>query len=361
MDSYNNSLESPIDFLIIGGGVASLSAANRLVDLGENPVLIEGGDYPSHKVCGEFISPEALPYLEDWGIIPECRVKNITCISGTSKFQFTFPKESAGMSRFELDTHLAQRITSNGGTVLVNTKVLELKPTIEKSETLYLAKLSNGKTFKARNVFIGSGRFFQTANTPNNMPYLGFKAHFSGIQLNESLHMHLLESAYIGMSHVKQDVVNVACLTKINNPVKEPLLELHKLLDRAPLAKEMLNSGKLIFDEWLFTKAPTFEIKTNPPLKNVYFIGDAAGTIPPATGNGLGMGITSGYMAADYSITQDCDGFRKAWNKRYASRILKGRMLHQVMMNPTLTEIAFYICKRAPILPKIIFSATRER
>jgi flavin-dependent dehydrogenase len=364
MDHHNNTLDSIIDFLIVGGGVAALSVANRLIDLHETPVLIEAGSYPSHKVCGEFISPEALPYLEDWGIIPECNITNIKCFSDTSTLEFTFPKEAAGMSRYDLDKKLAQRVIQHGGTILTHTRVLELKPTLINSETLYQAKLSNGNTILAKNIFIGSGRFFKTEDNDKKplMPYFGFKAHFSGIDLSDSLHMYLFENGYLGMSHVTKDIVNVACLIKINNEIQDPLYEINRLLDstQAEKIKEKLISGKMIFDEWLFTKAPAFEAKKNPVLKNVYFIGDAAGTIPPATGNGLGMAITSGYMAADYAINQDDTGFRKAWKKRYGSRIARGQVLHYVMMQPKLTKISFFICKRALILPKMIFSATRE-
>jgi flavin-dependent dehydrogenase len=44
------------DYVILGGGVAGLCAARRLIELGIQPLVIEAGSYPSHKVCGEFIS-----------------------------------------------------------------------------------------------------------------------------------------------------------------------------------------------------------------------------------------------------------------------------------------------------------------
>ena len=162
MAHNNKPLNDIIDFLIIGGGVAGLSVANRLVDLDEKPVLIEALDYPSHKVCGEFISPEALPYLEDWGIIPECRINNIKIYSDSSNLDFDFPIHAAGMSRFQLDALLAERAKKNGAIILTNTRVLDLNPLVIDSETFYLATLSNGQTLRAKNIFLGSGRFFKT-------------------------------------------------------------------------------------------------------------------------------------------------------------------------------------------------------
>jgi flavin-dependent dehydrogenase len=38
------------DYVIVGGGIAGLCAANQLCDQGITPLVIESGDYPSHKI-----------------------------------------------------------------------------------------------------------------------------------------------------------------------------------------------------------------------------------------------------------------------------------------------------------------------
>lgn len=360
MDYYNN----PIDFLIIGGGIAGLSVVNRLVDLAETPVLIEASDYPSHRICGEFLSPESLPYLEDWGIIPTSRIKKTTFFTENRVFDFTFPKEAASMSRYELDKQLCDRAKKNGATIITNMKVVSLTAVVNSPKTQYEAKLSDGTTILARNVFVGGGRFFNFSqnNIKPTMPYFGFKAHFSGIDSKDTLEMHAVENGYLGISPIEKNVVNVACLAKVTEKITNPEKFIEDFLNNKSLThvNEKLKSGKMIFDRWLFTEAPTFEAKCNPHLKNIYFIGDAAGSIAPATGNGLGMAITSGYMAADYAVSEDSLLFHKAWKKRYGSRIKRGHLLHQVMMSKMLTKFSFFICKHAPFIPKIIFSSTRE-
>ena len=50
--------------LIIGGGLAGLTAAIHLRKLNIPVTLIEKNAYPKHKVCGEYISNEVLPYLK---------------------------------------------------------------------------------------------------------------------------------------------------------------------------------------------------------------------------------------------------------------------------------------------------------
>lgn len=56
-------MDSEIDVLIIGGGVAGLTNALHLLQLGYKVTLLERSRYPKHKVCGEYISNEVLPYF----------------------------------------------------------------------------------------------------------------------------------------------------------------------------------------------------------------------------------------------------------------------------------------------------------
>ena len=58
------------DVVILGGGLAGLIASLILTQNGYDVVLIEKKTYPFHKVCGEYISNEVLPYLNSLGIDP---------------------------------------------------------------------------------------------------------------------------------------------------------------------------------------------------------------------------------------------------------------------------------------------------
>ena len=51
------------DVIIIGDGLAGLTSALHLQQAGINVTLIKKNAYPHHKVCGEYISNEVLPYL----------------------------------------------------------------------------------------------------------------------------------------------------------------------------------------------------------------------------------------------------------------------------------------------------------
>jgi flavin-dependent dehydrogenase len=51
------------DLIVIGGGPAGASAAISAARTGARVLLLERGQYPRHKVCGEFVSAESLELL----------------------------------------------------------------------------------------------------------------------------------------------------------------------------------------------------------------------------------------------------------------------------------------------------------
>ena len=62
--------KTTFDVIIVGGGLAGLTSAIHLSKFKQRVLLIEKNSYPKHKVCGEYISNEVLPYLNSLGIDP---------------------------------------------------------------------------------------------------------------------------------------------------------------------------------------------------------------------------------------------------------------------------------------------------
>jgi len=367
LDDSHHTLDGVIDFLIIGGGVAGLSAANRLCDLGLSPVVVEAGDYPAHKVCGEFLSPEVLPILADWSIVPPCTIRNVHFFAGKEEFCFQLPEPAGSLSRYELDTLLVKRAEANGARFLCNTKVDSLIYPEGKIGQHYIAHLSTGRTCRARNIFVGSGRVTSQNDSKVTFKpqFFGFKAHFSGIELQESLQMHALPGAYLGISNVERGIANVACLADVSSISKtlSPQECVKKVfnLPGATQILEILSRGTMVNDDWMTVFAPAFGKRTMPNWEHAYFVGEAAGTIPPATGDGLGMAITSGVMAANFAVKRDWQGFRDNWNKRYTTRMIVGKFLHRIVTKPAVASWMISASKLFPTIPHTVFYMTRER
>ncbi len=337
-----------VDYAIIGGGIAGLAAANRLCDLGASPLLIEAGDYTTQKVCGEFLSPECLDLLKKWDIEPRYSVKRISFRTAHSHFEFSLPQPAKNMPRSLLDTHLVDRGRTKGTTILTNTKVIDLK-----HGTPHVLATSTGESIHVKNLLIATGRL-QKAKP--KFQYVGIKSHLKGKLEDETLMMFCFSGAYLGVSQVDDETLNVAFLAKINlvEKVGSPETLLMQFASQNPELKQILTNPN-----WISAKIPNFGIPQTPNWPNCYFIGDAAGTIPPICGGGLAMAITSGTMAADYAIHNEATGFKNAWIKSYRKPIWLGKILHELMMRPFFTNRLINLCYLLPNLSSQLYSNTR--
>ena len=118
-----NHKSSQIDVLIVGGGLAGLSSAIHLSKQNLSVLVIEKNSYPKHKVCGEYISNEVLPYLEFLDIdVFKLGAKKIDKFQlSTTKGQLIsadLPLGGFGISRFCLDEALANKALENGVEIL---------------------------------------------------------------------------------------------------------------------------------------------------------------------------------------------------------------------------------------------------
>jgi hypothetical protein len=114
------------EVIIIGGGLAGLTAAIHLSKNGFQVVVIEKNDYPKHKVCGEYISNEVLPYLQGLDVdISELHPVNITkIIFSTAKGKVIngkLPLGGFGISRYALDAFLFKKALANGCRIIAQT------------------------------------------------------------------------------------------------------------------------------------------------------------------------------------------------------------------------------------------------
>ena len=397
-------------FVIIGGGVAGLSAAIRLTELGEEPLLIEGGSYPAHKICGEFLSPECLGYLKSWNIHPVA-ISQAILNTQTSHFAFPFPTQAGGISHLQLDPALAKYASECGAEILTNTLVHSFQPKKQANDP-HLIQLSTHETIEALNVIIATGRYPNNSNKAPTMRYLGFKAHFEKIPVkDDALHMFFFPGAYLGISPIEDNKFNVACLADLrlmDNTGSSAFIR--HLVSQNPQLNSLLSEGKNLFNlktavqdnkvmqnfeleslsmeadhsqkvkaasiesdygskdcvnslssnAWMAASIPDFGMKQTPDWQDAYFIGDAAVTVPPACGNGLSMAICGGRLAAEYSIGQQPSDFKAMWTKRCASQLFWAKILHKLMLTPSYGTPLMRLSCHFPFIAKTLFELTRH-
>lgn len=373
-----NTVNPYHDIIIIGGGLAGLSAAIHLRNYDFKVMLIEKNAYPKHKVCGEYISNEVLPYLNYLQIdVFALGAKTITKFEvSTAKgklIKANLPLGGFGISRYALDNALYQMAKEKGVTVLQDT-VVDLQfydghfKVTTKVHERYISELVIGAYGKRTNLDIKLDRKFVKSKSP----YLAVKTHVKGDFPNDLVALHNFEGGYCGVSKVEDDSINLCYITDYNAFKKFKNLEdfqQHVIFKNEHL-KSIFGSSISVFDSPLTISQISFDQKL-PVEKHILMCGDSAGMIHPLCGNGMSMAIRSAQIAATLIIkyfekeikTRDEleRQYKKEWNKAFKNRLKVGHVVANLFNNTQLSELSIGVLKKMPFLVPYIIKQTHGK
>jgi len=365
------------DVIIIGGGLAGLTGAIHLSKKGLKVTLIEKSEYPRHKVCGEYISNEILPYLL-WLDIDVLQLDP----EKISTFEFTtqngkiarakLPLGGFSISRYMLDHVLYQKALSNGCTILKETvtdiSFVNDEFSVTTPNQILLAKLVLGAFGKRSNIDQFLARDFITKKSP----WLAVKAHYSGNTPDDVVALHNFSGGYCGVSKVENDIINICYLADYATFKKYKNIEEYQknVLYKNKQLKSVFENCDLLFDKPLTISQISFD-KKQPVENHILMIGDSAGLIHPMCGNGMAMAIHSAKIASemilDYYIGEIESRemlekqYAKQWKKHFGGRLLMGRLLSQILTNKTITNVFVGIVAAMPALLSQIIKQTHGK
>lgn len=362
-----------LEVVIIGGGLAGLTAAIHLAQKGQKISLFEKEAFPHHKVCGEYLSREVLPYFQELKIpIEEIEPKEISRLqfstqSGNS-LEMELPQGGFGISRYALDNLLYQQAVKNSVEVKQE-KVNEVTFSenafkIITSEGEYEADVVLGAFGKRSHLDRSLERdFFQKP-----APWMAAKWHFSAEDFPDDLvALHNFSGGYCGLSKTESGAVNLCYLASYESfkPHKDPEVFQEKVLRKNPFLDSFLKDAKPLFGNPLAIAQVSFS-KKDAVHDHIIMLGDAAGLIHPLCGNGMAMAIHSGKIASEvllnqlkkpeeFSRKQLEKEYQKEWQQQFTGRLTAGKWLQKLLLNQSLAEISQAIVAKMPFLmPKII-------
>lgn len=361
-----------IDVLIVGGGLAGLSSAIHLAKSNLKVLVIEKNSFPKHKVCGEYISNEVLPYLEFLGIdvfqLGATKISKFQISTSKSKrITAKLPLGGFGISRYTLDYALANKALENN-VIMFQDAVEDIQfhddkfSVITKNNKTYQAKMVIGAYGKRSNLDVKLKRQF----IKRKAPYLAVKTHVKGQFPIDLVALHNFEGGYCGVSKVENDRINLCYITSFKSFRKyKDINEFQqKVLFKNEHLKAIFSQSTPVFKQPLTISQISFEDKK--PIENhVIMCGDTAALIHPLCGNGMSMALRSSYIASNLIIKffnndiPDRDALEKQylreWNRNFKTRLKIGHIVAQVFNQPKLSELLMKALKWIPeILPHII-------
>ncbi|MBC2843944.1 NAD(P)/FAD-dependent oxidoreductase [Winogradskyella flava] len=366
------------DVIIIGGGLAGLTSAIHLSQCNIRVLLIEKNSYPKHKVCGEYVSNEVLPYLNFLGFNPfDFGAKKISKFELTThnnkKIEAELPLGGFGMSRYEMDFQLYQ-LAIRQGVLVTQDSVVDV--TFEddqfhiqtKSNQRFTSKITVGAFGKRSSLDVK----FQRRFIAKKSPYLGVKIHVSGNFPEDKVALHNFKGGYCGVSKVENNHINLCYITNYDAFKRYKDIETfqEEVLFKNSALKNMFQKSNPEFVKPLTISQISFETK-NPIENHMIMCGDSAGMIHPLCGNGMGMAIRSAQLASELIIdylqkeiktrVELERKYSKSWNKAFSFRLKVGRTIAYLFRQDWLAPKLLVTLRKLPFLVPLIITMTHGK
>ena len=367
-----------VDVIIIGGGLAGLCNAIHISKLGKKVVLIEKNEYPKHKVCGEYISNEVLPYFGFLDINPfdfgAVKIKNFQLSTTKSKLiSARLPLGGFGISRHQLDFVLLEKAQENGVTILKDS-VLNIKF----SNDVFSVETKENKTLSSK---ITIGAFGKRSLLDVKMerkfiqkkaPYLGVKIHVKGDFPEDLVALHNFKGGYCGVSKVENNAINLCYIANYTSFKKYKNIEdfQEQVVFKNKFLKGIFQNSEAVFEKPLTISQISFETK-KPVENHILMCGDSAGMIHPLCGNGMSMAIQSAqlasvlilnYLNGDLNSRKELEKqYIRKWNKKFGVRLKAGHFIAMLFRKDKIAAFLLEILKKLPFLLPLIIKQTHGK
>lgn len=296
----------------------SLACALRLQNL---PVrVLEAGNYPRHRVCGEFISGVTGETLARLGITDlfadACLHQSLAWHDRGRIIHRTRLKIPAfGISRYLLDERLSNQAMQIGATVETNVRA---RPEPQ------------------------DGLVWTAGRRPRNGSWIGLKAHVRNLPQSADLEMHCGTNGYAGLAGVEDGWTNVCGLFRLDRSIRaesSALLAAYLEVGGNHALASALRDGE--WREHSFSAVAGFELGRQVPVPGLLALGDAESMIPPFTGNGMSMAFQAAELAifplaawsrGEQTWQETSDNVRAAVFGKFRRRLAVAGALHPVLL-----------------------------
>lgn len=365
--------------IIVGGGLAGLTASLHLRRQGHTVLLIEKKTYPHHKVCGEYVSKEVMPYLESLGASFEgLKTKVIDTLLLSSpkgkSVRTELPLGGIGISRFAFDDLLFKKAIDSGVDFLLGEVT-----TVEFSNDRFGVRTGNGEEFSSDLVIGAYGKRSMLDKGLNRTfihqksSWLGVKAHYRYDEFPENLvALHNFTGGYGGLSKTETGAVNFCYLVSYESFKKERNIADFNanVIGKNPFLREFLSNATPLFEQPLTIAQIAFHSKS-PVEQHILMCGDTAGLIHPLCGNGMAMAIHSAKIASELICDYLKDHkpnrvrleneYRNRWNRTFQKRMRTGRRLQALLLNRRAATLGVGLAVRFPTVLQRIVTRTHGK
>lgn len=351
--------------LVIGGGLAGSAVAIRLARAGREVVLLEREAGAHDKVCGEFLSFEAIDSLRALDVEPldlgAVAIQSLCVCIGARRSRTALPFAALSLSRRALDEALLERAAAAGATVRRGVRATGAGRRGE-GWVVHTA----GGDMAASEVYLATGKHdLKGAKRPpgRQNDLVGFKQHLRLAEpLGPLVELHLFGGGYAGLEPVEDGVANL-CLVVRKDVLAatggdwEALLT--SILKQCPFLKARLDGAASLHPRPLAIAAIPYGYVCKQS-DGLWRLGDQAAVIPSLAGEGMAIALRSAALAAQFALAgRTPDAFQHVLAAELQAQVGRAALVSRIIVTPWGKALAGAALAAAPGLAAGIARGTR--
>jgi flavin-dependent dehydrogenase len=380
------------DVLVVGAGPAGSALARQLAAGGVPVLLAERQRFPRDKPCGDFLSPQCQPLLEQLGLprlladLCAHRVDGMRLHDGTNVAPGAFravaddaPVCGFGVRRSAFDAALRNAATDQGVALLERHAFEALRRDGDGRICGARLRDADGRPVEveARFVIGADGVHSRVARDlgvqrqERWLQQFALVAHFEGVAPLPSAEVHLLEGGFFAATTVEQGLfgVNLVLPQQALRARGERSWDtfVAERFDAAPAIAARLSAARRLAP-WRGIGPFAYRTRTQA-VPGAALVGDAAGYVDPLTGEGIYFALF-GARALGRSVRRALDrpgdersalrGYCRERQRELGPRLRVARLLQRGLRSPWVVRRVVAGLRRWPALADLVVTMSGD-